>query len=134
METREAESKEGFERHLEYRPGEIIIQQGERGRGFYILEEGTLEVHKDNVLLAVLTYPGTIFGEMGDILNKPRTCTIRAKTTVQLKHKYYPNLRELVTNEPETAEKIIETLANRLERTTRELVGHVESSPVWATR
>ena len=64
---------------LEIEAGQNIIEQGEGDRGFFVLNSGSLEVYKDNVLLTVLNQPGTIFGEMGDILGKPRTCTVRAK-------------------------------------------------------
>lgn len=134
MDRSEAVQAQAFRRTLEYRPGEIVIRQDERGRGFYVLEEGSLEVLKDDVLLAVLTYEGTIFGEMGDILNKPRSCTVRAKSAVRLTHKFYPTLHDLIVNEPGTAAQIIETLANRLERTTRQLVNRVEQSSVWSTQ
>ncbi|MFP4283539.1 MAG: cyclic nucleotide-binding domain-containing protein, partial [Opitutales bacterium] len=57
---------------IEVEAGEIIVQQGEEGSGFFVLRKGTLEVLKDDVLLSVLMYPGTVFGEMGDILCRPR--------------------------------------------------------------
>ena len=68
-----------MQKREEFCPGATIIKQGEEGAGFYILEKGTVEVYKDDLKLNVLMFPGTIFGEMGSISNKPRTCTIKAR-------------------------------------------------------
>ena len=35
---------------------------------------------KDGVTLNVLIYPGTIFGEIGSILGRPRTSSVKART------------------------------------------------------
>ena len=122
------------EETIEVDPGKTIIEQGEEGAGFYVLEKGTLEVIKDDVLLAVLMYPGTIFGEMADILGKARTCTVRAKNNAVVTHKTYGSFIEMVTEEPETAVKIIRTLASRLDRTTQKLVDTTRENPLWSTR
>jgi CRP-like cAMP-binding protein len=105
----------------EYRVGQVIIRQGDEGRAFYVLEKGSVEVVKDDVVLNVLMYPGTIFGELGCILDKPRTSTVRARTqTVVTKYEASP-LEELVRNYPEIATRMLETIAGRLARTTQRL-------------
>jgi len=116
-------------------PGRTILSQGEEDCGFFILEKGTLEVIKDGILLAVLMYPGTIFGEMGDILGKARTCSIRSKTKAQIRHVVFDGgMEELTEHYPDIAAKIIKTLASRLERTTQKLVDTTRESPVWSAR
>ncbi|MDX2108704.1 MAG: cyclic nucleotide-binding domain-containing protein [Verrucomicrobiota bacterium] len=113
--------------------GKTIIQQGEQGSGFYILQAGTLEVYKDDVLLAVLMYPGTIFGEMGDILGKPRTCTVRAKNKAKLVHvDVQGGIEQLVRERPDIAARVIKTLASRLDRTTQKLVDTARDNPLWS--
>lgn len=119
---------------LTINPGETIIEQGEEGSGFYILESGTLEVYKDDVLLAVLMYPGTIFGEMGDILGRARTCTVKAKNAARIVHHQCDSLESLVRDEPEIAAKVIRTLANRLDRTTQKLVDTARENPLWSVK
>ncbi|MDP0500369.1 MAG: cyclic nucleotide-binding domain-containing protein [Verrucomicrobiota bacterium JB022] len=123
-----------MQQEIEVSPGQTIIQQGEEGIGFFILKSGTLEVYKDDVLLAMLMYPGTVFGEMGGILGRPRTCTIRAKTQVSIIHVQMETVEELVHEQPEIAIKIIKTLANRLDRTTQKLIDTALENPVWAAR
>ena len=119
---------------FEVAAGETIVTQGEEGSGFFVLRKGTLEVFKDDVLLAVLMYPGTVFGEMGDILCRPRTCTVKAKNTSQISYYSFNSIDELVRDEPEVASKIIKTLANRLDRTTQKLIDTARENPLWASR
>jgi CRP-like cAMP-binding protein len=114
--------------------GQTIIEQGERGSGFFILKSGTLEVFKDDVLLAVLMYPGTIFGEMGDILGRPRSCTVKAKNNAVITHIQTESLEQMVRENPEIASKIIRTLASRLERTTQKLVDTARDNPLWSAK
>jgi len=119
---------------IEVAPGETIVEQGEEGSGFFVLRKGTLEVYKDDILLAVLMYPGTVFGEMGDILCRPRSCTVKAKNASQISYYSFGSLDELVRDEPEVAAKIIKTLANRLDRTTQKLIDTAREKPLWAAR
>lgn len=114
--------------------GQTIIKQGEQGSGFYILKSGTLEVYKDDILLSVLMYPGTIFGEMADILERERTCTVKAKNEASIELHEYTSLDRLVSDEPEVAAKIIKTLATRLDRTTQKLIDTARENPLWAAR
>jgi CRP-like cAMP-binding protein len=123
-----------MEKIIEVSPGETILNQGEEGSGFFILKKGTLEVFKDDVLLAVIMYPGTIFGEMGDILGRPRTCTIKAKNPSTIAFYQFASIEELVTTNPEIAVKLIRTMASRLDRTTQKLIDTARENPLWSTK
>lgn len=105
----------------EYKVGETILKQGSESKGFYILEKGAVEIYKDGIMLNVFIYPGTIFGEIGDILRNPRTCTIKARSQTTVTKYDCTDLQTLVKEYPEIAVKIMETLASRLERTTQKL-------------
>ncbi|WPJ93955.1 Crp/Fnr family transcriptional regulator [Coraliomargarita algicola] len=105
----------------EYRTGEVILKQGKMDNGFYVLEKGAVEVYKNDIMLNVLIYPGTIFGEIGDILHTPRTCTVKARTQTKVIKYECPDLETLVEQHPDIAVKIMQTLASRLERTTQKL-------------
>ncbi|MFQ3223816.1 MAG: CRP-like cAMP-binding protein [Lentimonas sp.] len=72
-------------------------------------------------MLNVLMYPGTIFGEMGDILGKPRTCTVKARTPTIVTKYDARDMENVIREHPEIAIKIFKTLASRLERTTQKL-------------
>lgn len=116
----------------EFRPGATIIKQGEQGAGFYVLEKGAVEVYKDEVLLNVLMFPGTIFGEMGDILGKPRTCTVKARTPCILTKYDAAAMEDIIREKPEIAIKLFQTLAARLERTTQKLADVSRESTIWS--
>lgn len=115
----------------EFRIGETILKQGSASDGFYVLEKGAVEVFKNDMMLNVLIYPGTIFGEIGDILNKPRTCTIRARTQTRVIKYKCADLATLVEQHPDIAAKIMQTLASRLERTTQKLADLSNTSNFW---
>jgi len=57
--------------------GDLVIQQGDPGNKFYILEEGDTEVVVDGAVVAQLG-PGNAFGELALMYNCPRAATIRA--------------------------------------------------------
>jgi CRP-like cAMP-binding protein len=59
--------------------GEVIIQQGEQGETFYIMEEGTVELFKDNDSWGYIE-AGNSFGDLALMYNCPRAATIVAKT------------------------------------------------------
>ena len=100
-----------------YEPGEIILSQGESSQGFCILKSGTLEVVKGGKVITELVVPGTIFGEMSDILGEPRVSDVRAKDEALVIH-IEKSIDELVVQDPSIAKKLIFTLAKRLEQTT----------------
>jgi len=116
---------------IEFSHGATILHQGEHGGYFYVLLHGSVEIYKDDVLLTTMMFPGTIFGEMADILAKPRTCTVKAKGAVRLAKIKSQPMEDLMRDEPEIVAKIIKTLATRLERTTQLLSDHTKESPMW---
>ena len=116
----------------EFRIGETILKQGRQSKGFYILEKGAVEIYKDGIMLNVLIYPGTVFGEIGDILGNPRTCTIKARSQTTVTKYECSDLQTLVKEYPEVAVKIMETLAKRLDRTTQKLADLSSTSAFWA--
>ena len=102
---------------LSFRPGEVIIREGERGKGYYILESGTISLSKQGVKISELSGAGTIFGEMSDILDEPRTCTATAESGAQVA--YYPfSLDEIIRQHPEIAKQLVIALAERISTTT----------------
>lgn len=110
-----------MEEKLEFRPGSVILKQGEVSDGIYVLQKGVVEVFKDDMMLNVLMYPGTVFGEIGELLDKPRTCTVRARNQVSVSRFRCGGVENLLRDHPEVGVKILRTLANRLEITTQKL-------------
>lgn len=116
---------------VDFPHGATILRQGDAGGFFYVLLSGAVEVYKDEVQLTTLMFPGTIFGEMADILGKPRTCTVKAKGAVRLAKIKSQPLEMLMREQPEIVGKIIKTLATRLERTTQLVSDYSKESPMW---
>jgi MFS family permease len=63
--------------------GQEIVRQGEPGDRFYLVKDGTLEVHVDGRKVHILG-PGESFGEIALLRDVPRTATVRAQSDSQL--------------------------------------------------
>ena len=61
-------------------PGDLVVHEGGRTGHLYVLIEGRLEVIKGDTVVASITEPGAVFGEMSVLLDKPHTATVRAAT------------------------------------------------------
>ncbi len=109
-----------------YSDGDIIIEEGTRGPEIYRLQqtEGGLEVLKKGKRIGLITKPGEYFGEMSFILDEPRTATIRSigESVVEVIPVQETGLEGLIYDNPEIANKIITTLAQRLRQADLMLV------------
>lgn len=63
--------------------GDVIIQQGDHGELFYILEEGTCEIVINSESLGYIE-SGSSFGDLALMYNCPRAATIKAVTDCSL--------------------------------------------------
>ncbi|MDX2111876.1 MAG: Crp/Fnr family transcriptional regulator [Verrucomicrobiota bacterium] len=58
--------------------GEEILSEGKPVDTLYVLIAGDVEILKGTHRVNIITEPGSIFGEMSYLLNKPATATVRA--------------------------------------------------------
>ena len=58
--------------------GSLVVQEGGRTGHLYVLIEGRLEVIKGDTVVAAITEPGAVLGEMSVLLDQPHTATVRA--------------------------------------------------------
>src|SRR6478736_9596338 len=58
--------------------GTEVVHEGGRTGHLYVLIEGRLEVVKGDAVVASLTEPGAVLGEMSVLIDKPHTATVRA--------------------------------------------------------
>ncbi|KAH8246031.1 hypothetical protein KR026_008101 [Drosophila bipectinata] len=63
--------------------GENIIQQGDEGDNFYVIDVGEVDVFVNSELVTTISEGGS-FGELALIYGTPRAATVRAKTDVKL--------------------------------------------------
>jgi CRP-like cAMP-binding protein len=58
--------------------GTFLIHEGGKTGHLFILIEGRLEVIKGDAVVAILSEPGAVLGEMSVLLDQPHTATVRA--------------------------------------------------------
>ena len=58
--------------------GALVIREGQTTGHLYVLIEGRLEVIKGDTVVAIITEPGAVLGEMSVLLDQPHTATVRA--------------------------------------------------------
>ncbi len=58
--------------------GTFVLHEGSKTGHLFVLLEGRLEVIKGDSVVAVLTEPGAMLGEMSVLLDQPHTATVRA--------------------------------------------------------
>lgn len=103
-----------------YKQGEVVVEEGSSNKSLFILTKGRIGVFKGEILVAEFSEKGTVVGEMSTILNKPRTATIKAIEDSFLMC-IDADLKTLIVKYPDITQKIMESLANRLYKTTDNL-------------
>ena len=58
--------------------GSEVLHEGGRTGHLFVLIEGRLEVVKGDTVVATITEPGAVLGEMSVLLDTPHTATVRA--------------------------------------------------------
>jgi CRP/FNR family transcriptional regulator/CRP/FNR family cyclic AMP-dependent transcriptional regulator len=96
-----------------FEPGAKIIEVGQRGKGFFVITDGTAKVMLDEAEVATLG-SGSYFGEMAVIDGGPRTATIVAQNHVSTLEISPTAFLRLVDREPMIAQNIYEELSRRL--------------------
>ncbi|EAR09395.1 cyclic nucleotide-binding domain-containing protein [Reinekea blandensis] len=99
-------------------PGEPVIEKGAKDTCFYVLLSGSVRVELEpgGRLLAELT-PGDIFGEIGFVLNTPRTSYVTASRMCALLRVDQTLLNRLAVSAREKIkDQIILKLATTIER------------------
>ena len=100
--------------------GRVLTRQGEVGREFFVIVEGTAEVRIGEQLVARLG-PGDVVGELALLDRRCRTATVVAETPVVVLISGTREFAELLAKAPNVTRKLMAGLAARLravERTT----------------
>lgn len=108
--------------------GETILEEGDVTNGWFVLLSGRVGVFKRDLTIAEISKPGSVIGELGFLLNIPRTATLIAQEPTMLLH-IRVTLDELLAKHPAIAKRMMLLLAERLVKTTedwREAVTPVE--------
>ncbi len=98
---------------LDLGEGATLITEGERGREFLVVIEGTVKVTRDGRKLRDLG-AGSFVGEIALVADVPRTATVVATSPVRLLVITDRAFKELVRKTPTIASKVMQSLGERL--------------------
>jgi CRP-like cAMP-binding protein len=110
---------------LEYAEKQVIASEGDKEVGWYVLLKGRVGVFKHNRNLAEFSQRGVVFGELSCILNTPRTATLIALEPTKV-IRFETSLDNIIEHYPKMTKQIIINLAERLAKTTDNLITVVE--------
>ncbi|MFB6417688.1 MULTISPECIES: Crp/Fnr family transcriptional regulator [Bradyrhizobium] len=100
----------GTERKVE--AGTLIVTEGGTSGHLYVLMQGKLEVLKGEMVVAIVTEPGAVLGEMSVLLGQPHTATVRAWSDAVVYE--FEDAASFLEKEPGVALMIAKMLAQRL--------------------
>ncbi|WKA29711.1 Crp/Fnr family transcriptional regulator [Bradyrhizobium roseum] len=100
----------GFQRQVP--AGTFVLHEGSKTGHLFVLLEGRLEVIKGNSVVAVLTEPGALLGEMSVLLDQPHTATVRAAADSIVYE--FDDAAAFLRDQPQVSLLIARLLAQRL--------------------
>jgi CRP/FNR family cyclic AMP-dependent transcriptional regulator len=92
--------------------GALVIHEGGKTGHLFVLLQGKLEVIKGDSIVAVLTEPGAMLGEMSVLLDQPHTATVRAASDSTIYE--FDDAASFLRDQPQVALLIARLLAQRL--------------------
>ena len=98
---------------LDLGDGATLIREGERGREFIVIADGTVRVTRNGRLLRELG-AGDFIGEIALVADVPRTATVTATSPVRLLVVTDRAFRGLLEQMPSIAKKVLQSLGERL--------------------
>jgi CRP/FNR family transcriptional regulator, cyclic AMP receptor protein len=100
---------------LDLREGKVLIREGERGREFFVIADGEVEVTRQGSPIATLG-PGSFVGEMALLSDVPRTATVTALTPLDVLVITDRGFSGLLERVPSLWPKLGQALAERVAR------------------
>ncbi len=100
-------------KELSYKAGDVIVEEGTMGVGFYLVMDGKVEVRKGSKVLATLS-KGHFFGEMSLIDEQPRSADVVAVQQARCFTISTWVFSALIKQHPELALPMLKELAKRL--------------------
>jgi len=103
----------GIADEIDLREGKELTRQGQPGREFFVLIEGTADVKKGSRRINRLG-PGDFFGEISLVTHQPRTATVVATSPVRALVITDRSFRTLLEHQSQIQGKVMSALAARL--------------------
>jgi len=98
---------------IDLRAGKVLMQEGERGREFFVIVSGEVEVRRKGRKLATLG-PGSFVGEMALLSKAPRVATVTAATPLDVLVITERAFLDLLEKMPDLCIKVARALAERV--------------------
>jgi CRP/FNR family cyclic AMP-dependent transcriptional regulator len=93
-----------------YQAGETVLAAGTKTGRLLILRKGVVTIEKEGTMIAKVTEPGAVFGELSALLNQPHTADVRTLETSEFR--VAP--AELLEEDPAALMYVSAILAQRL--------------------
>jgi len=103
---------------VDVQPGRVLTREGGTGHEFIVVLEGEVEIRRGDKVIATRG-AGDYVGEIALIEGRPRTATVVATSPAVLDVIGQREFAELLVEEPEIADRIRATAAQRLEEDAR---------------
>jgi CRP-like cAMP-binding protein len=124
-----------------YAPDEVLLAEGQKPGGIFIVKSGLVKVCKDTAGFALTLAehgPGTIFGEMSFIEALPAEVSLVAADAVETLFVTHSQVQAIIRDNPAFYGRFFQSLAYLLSRRLRETTARMasaqsEDSDGWAT-
>jgi CRP-like cAMP-binding protein len=93
--------------------GKTLMKEGDRGREFFVLVEGNVDVVKGRRKVNALG-KGDFFGEIALVSQRPRTATVTTTSPVRVLVVTEQSFRSLLERAPDVQRKVLMALADRV--------------------
>lgn len=94
-------------------PGEVLMEQGDKGRSVMVIADGDAMVTKDGESVAVISR-GDVVGEMSMLVNAPRTATVTARSPMTVLVFDNHAFASVLDASPQFASSVMRTAVKRL--------------------
>jgi CRP-like cAMP-binding protein len=93
--------------------GKTLMREGDRGREFFVLVEGSAEVRRGQRKVSTLG-SGDFFGEIALVSQRPRTATVTTTSPARTLVVTEQSFRSLLDRAPDVQRKVLQALADRV--------------------
>ena len=108
---------------IEVKQGKVLVEEGKPGHEFFLIEDGTAEVRRNNRKVATLNR-GQFFGELSLLDRGPRSATVIANTYMTLVVLGQREFLGVIDEVPAMAHKLLAALAGRLREADSRALSH----------
>jgi len=115
----------------DYPADTLICQEGEAGDIFYIIQSGqvaiTHQLPEGGEQALGIQGPGSFFGEIGLLENRPRSASVRTLTKTRLLEIYKQDFEKMVHRSPEAALTVLRGVIRSLRETDRVTIEQLQA-------